>query len=162
MNKKTIFAGIAAALASCGLLFGAGLTDTAHAASPTSPSAASEVAPEASLNFGVTNGLEGVTLKLVGIWGATEGHPPLGSELAYGQRHGIEVQTYFLAESNVIVSYQVHVDKHGSHGGYVGDIQLQMNVPWFACGCTTRISLNNTQLPMQLGGSGMDAMVLPG
>ena len=92
MNKKTIIAGISA-LASCGVLLGAGLTSTAEAATPATPIAASEVAPQASINFGVTNGLEGVTLKLVGVYGATEGRPLIGSSIAYGQWQNFEVQS---------------------------------------------------------------------
>jgi hypothetical protein len=159
--KKPILAGIAA-LAGCGVLFGAGLTGTAHAATPTTPTAATEVAPQASLNFGITSGLEGVTLKLVGIHGQTEGHTPLGRTMEYGQRHGVEVQTAFLADRSVIATYEVHVERHGNRGGYLGDIQLQMFVPGFFCGCTTSISFNNTDLPMHLGGSSRDAILLPG
>jgi hypothetical protein len=60
----------------------------------------------------------------------------------------------------VFVTYQVHVDGQGTHGGYVGDIQLQLSVPGFSGRRTSRLSVNNTPLAMHLGGSATDAIIL--
>ena len=157
MNKKTITAGMSA-LALCGVLFGAGLTSTAHAATPTSPRGASEVAAPASQNFQVTNWLEGVgvTLELAGVDGQTDGHPLIGSTLTYGQGQNFAVQTAFLQDRDVFVTYQVHMD-----GRYVGDIQLQLSVNWNS-EISSRLSVNNTPLAMHLAGSATSPFIMGG
>jgi len=146
--KRTITAGLSA-LAISGVLFGAGLTSTAHAATATTPTAAGEVAAQASRNFGVLNGLEGVTLELAGVYGKTEGHPPIGS--TFGPRQGyqhFEVQTAFLQDRDVFVTYKVHKDGEG----YLGDIQLQLTVDTGE-EVSSRLSVNNTPYSMHLAGS---------
>ena len=147
MNKKTIIPGISA-LAISGVLFGAGLTSTAHAATPT---AAGEVTAQGSRNFDVDHGLEGVTLELAGVYGKTDSHPPLGSTIAYGQgpSHIFAVQTAFLQDRDVFVTYKVHIDGKG----YVGDIQLQLTVNMNE-EVSSRLSVNNTPYSMHnIGGA---------
>ena len=156
MNKKTITAGISA-LAISGVLFGTGLTSTAHAATPTTPTEASEVTAQASQNFDVTNWLGlgdastperlRATLELAGVYGQTDSHPLIGSTLTYGQSHNFAVQTALLQDRDVFVTYRVHVDGKG----YVGDIQLQLSVSWNA-EVTSRLSVNNTPYKMHLDG----------
>src|SRR5262245_20696054 len=153
--KKTITAGISA-LAISGVLFGAGLTSTAHAAT-TTPTAAGEVTPQSSINFGVTNGLSNVTLQLAGVYGRTEGHPPIGSTMTFGQRQSFEVQDMWFADDDVFVTYQVHVDGQG----YVGDIQLQLSLAQSG-ERTTKLTVNNTPIAMRLGGGGTQVTVNAG
>ena len=155
--KKGITAGISA-LAISGVLFGAGLTSTAHAATPTTPTGASEVGAQASINFGVTNGLSDVTLKLAGVYGRTEGQPPIGSTMTYLQWQNFEVQNMWFADDDVFVTYQVHVDGQG----YVGDIQLQLSLDSWSGINTSRLSVNNTPLAMHLGGSATSPIIKAG
>ena len=154
--KKTITAGISALAVSGGLL-GAGLTSTAHAATPTAPTAAGEVGAQGSINFGVTNGLSDVTLKLAGVYGRTEGHPPIGSTLPFGKGQSFEVQDMWFADDDVFVTYQVHVDGQG----YVGDIQLQLSLPQSG-ERTTKLTVNNTPIAMRLSGGGTQVTVNAG
>src|SRR5262245_40414559 len=108
--KKTITAGISALALSGGLL-GAGLASTAHAATPTTPGAG-EVVAQYSKNFRVMNVLndwgDGFTLELAGVYGQTEGQPPIGSTLAVGDEQDFEVQWAFMQDRDVFVTYKVH------------------------------------------------------
>ena len=155
MNKKAIV-GISA-LAISGVLFGGGLTSTAAAATPTTATAASDHAPHASQSFHLTNGFYGVTLELVGVYGKTEGRPPIGSTITYGQEHNFEVQYLFFTTSDVFVTYQVNSGRRGP----VGDIQIRMQVG--PSGETrSRLTVNNTDVKMHLAGSDTDAIIRPG
>src|SRR5262245_28631870 len=144
--KRTITAGISA-MAISGALLGAGLTSTAHAATPTNlAAAAGEVEVQSSTNFSITNEVKGVTLELAGVYGQTEGHPPIGSTTTYGQWQNFEVK-HLASDADVFVTYRVHVDGQG----YVGDIQFQLMVPaWGSFGWG--FTVNNT--PLKLGAAG--------
>ena len=156
MNWKKITAGISA-LAVTGTLLGAGLTNTAHAAAPTTPTTASEVEAQFSYRFAVWNGLKGVTLELAGVYGHGESHPPIGSTITYAQWQSFDVNDLGLSDSDVFVTYQVHVDGQG----YVGDIQLQLSVNWND-EVTSRLSVNNTRYHMHLEGGAASPIVVFG
>ena len=147
--KKTITAAVSA-LAMYGVLFGGGLTSTAHAATPTTPTAPGDVTAQGSRNFDVGHGLEGVTLELAGVYGKTDSHPPIGSTIAYGQGPQMfAVQTAFLQDRDVFVTYKVHMDGQS----YVGNIQLQLSVNMNE-EVSSRLSVNNTPYSMHnIGGA---------
>src|SRR5262245_23112228 len=156
--KKTITAGISA-LAVSGALLGAGLSSTAHAATATSPTGAGDVVAQNSRNFDVVNSLDGVTLELAGVYGQTEGHPPIGSTLAsgHGQKQSFAVQTAFLQDRDVFVTYKVHKDGEG----YLGDIQLQLTVNYNE-EVSSRLSVNNTPYAMHLAGPATSRVIVFG
>jgi len=162
--KKTITAGISA-LAISGVLFGAGLTSTAHAATPTTPTAAGDVVAQYSKNFRVMNSLtdwgQGFTLELAGVYGQTEGQPPIGSTLALWEEQDFEVQWAFSRDRDVFVTYKVHEMYYGTQN-YMGDIQLQLTVSWNG-ELSSRVSVNNTPYPMHLAkGSETTASIIFG
>jgi hypothetical protein len=150
--KKTITAGISA-LAISGVQLGAGLTSTAQAATPTTPTAAGDVVAQYSRNFRVKNLLNDrdgdFTLELAGVYGQTEGQPPIGSTLAVGDEQDFEVQWAFW-QDRVFVTYKVHQTFYGRQT-YRGDIPLQLTVDGSGK-VSSRLSANTNPYPMHLAG----------
>ena len=58
-------------------------------------------------------------------------------------------------DDDVFVTYRVHVDGQG----YVGDIQLQLNLLHWSGSATSRLSVNNTPLAMHLTGSATSPII---
>jgi hypothetical protein len=129
---------------------------TTVAATPTTTAASHVDAPQYSKRFQVTNGLQGMTLKLVNVVGPNEGRPPIGSTMTYGQEENFEVQYIAFGNGDVYATYQIWRSAY-----FMGEVEIHM-VYSVSFQTRSEISRKDTSVPMHLSGSSTDAIIAPG